>query len=93
MPPARSTHSGNCLSIRAVARDGNTVGGPGIGTSETRTFRLAKAEEYQGVGVEGAPGFVDGRRLDDLVAAQLEEIVQQQAIEGVVLHDQDTRPD
>jgi hypothetical protein len=46
---------GGLLSIRAVARDGNTVTGPGVGASETRTFRLAKSEEYDSVAVEGAP--------------------------------------
>jgi hypothetical protein len=46
---------GNVVSIRAVARDGNTVNGPGVGTSETRTFRLATKEEYDSIAVEGAP--------------------------------------
>ncbi len=46
---------GGLLSIRAVAHDGNTVSGPGVGTSETRTLRLAKPQEYDSVAVEGAP--------------------------------------
>ena len=46
---------GGRLSIRAVAHDGNTVSGPGAGVSETRTFRLAKADEYDSISVEGAP--------------------------------------
>ena len=31
---------GDVLNLRAVARDGNTVGGPGEGSSETRTIRI-----------------------------------------------------
>jgi hypothetical protein len=47
--------AGGRLSIRGVVRDDNTVSGPGIGTSETRTFRIAKAEEYDSIAVEGEP--------------------------------------
>jgi hypothetical protein len=46
---------GGLLSVRAVAQDGNTVNGPGVGTSETRTIRLAKGEEYDSVAIERAP--------------------------------------
>ena len=49
-------------------------------------------QQIEPAGVQGTPGFVDCRRLHHLVTAQLDEIVQQQPIEGVVLHDQDTRP-
>jgi hypothetical protein len=47
--------AGGRLSIRGVVRDDNTVSGPGIGTSETRTVRIAKAQEYDSVAVEGEP--------------------------------------
>ncbi|MBV6521035.1 MAG: hypothetical protein MNPFHGCM_01158 [Gemmatimonadaceae bacterium] len=45
---------GDIVHLRAVARDGNTVTGPGIGRSETRTLRVARAGEYDSVAVEGA---------------------------------------
>jgi hypothetical protein len=50
-----SLKPGDVVSIRAVVRDGNTVSGPGVGTSETRTYRLATKEEYDSIAVEGAP--------------------------------------
>ena len=46
---------GDVLHLRAVARDRNDVTGPGIGSSETRTFRIARTGEYDSVAVEGAP--------------------------------------
>jgi hypothetical protein len=36
---------GDVLHVRAVARDGNTVTGPGEGVSRTRVIRVARAEE------------------------------------------------
>jgi hypothetical protein len=50
-----SLKPGEIVSIRAIVRDGNTVSGPGIGTSETRTYRVATKEEYDSIAVEGAP--------------------------------------
>ena len=46
---------GDVLHLRAVARDANTVSGPGAGASETRAIRIARAGEYDSVAVEGAP--------------------------------------
>lgn len=43
---------GDVVSIRAIVRDGNTVSGPGVGTSDTRTFRLATKSEYDSVTVD-----------------------------------------
>jgi hypothetical protein len=43
---------GNVVHLRAVARDGNTVTGPGIGYSETRTFRIPRPGEGDSVSVE-----------------------------------------
>jgi hypothetical protein len=45
---------GDIVHIRAVARDGNNVSGPGIGSSETRTIRIARHDEYDSVAVEAA---------------------------------------
>lgn len=46
---------GDVVHLRAVARDHNTVSGPGTGTSESRTIRIARADEYDSVAVEQAP--------------------------------------
>jgi len=46
---------GDMVHLRAVARDGNTVSGPGLGASETRVLRVARSGEYDSVAVEGAP--------------------------------------
>lgn len=46
---------GDLLQVRAVARDGNTVAGPGVGASETRSIRVARPDEYDSLSVEAAP--------------------------------------
>ena len=46
---------GDMVHLRAVARDGNSVSGPGAGASETRVLRVARAGEYDSIAVEGAP--------------------------------------
>ena len=46
---------GDMVHLRAVARDGNTVSGPGVGASETRVLRVARAGEYDSIAVDGAP--------------------------------------
>ena len=46
---------GDILQLRAVARDANNVTGPGIGSSETRALRVARADEYDSVSVDAAP--------------------------------------
>jgi hypothetical protein len=71
MPPAPNTRTvtlsatlsldslhlapGDVVHLRAVARDDNTATGPGTGASETRTFRIARAGEYDSVAVAAAP--------------------------------------
>ena len=45
---------GDVVHVRAVARDANDVSGPGIGVSETRTIRIARADEYDSVAVDAA---------------------------------------
>jgi hypothetical protein len=55
---------GGRLSVRAVARDGNALSGPGIGTSETRTLRIATPGEYDSLAVDaGAPPPVDSAEV------------------------------
>ncbi len=46
---------GDMLHIRAVVRDRNNVTGPGVGTSDTRTLRIARTDEYDSVDVDPAP--------------------------------------
>lgn len=46
---------GDIVHVRAVARDANDASGPGIGTSETRSLRIARADEYDSVAVDAAP--------------------------------------
>jgi hypothetical protein len=46
---------GDLVHVRAVARDRNTVSGPTLGVSETRTLRIARADEYDSVAVDAAP--------------------------------------
>ena len=46
---------GDIVQLRAVARDANNVTGPGVGSSETRALRVARADEYDSVSVDAAP--------------------------------------
>ncbi|MDX2184346.1 MAG: hypothetical protein SFW08_10240 [Gemmatimonadaceae bacterium] len=67
--------AGDLIHLRAVARDGNTVTGPGVGGSDTRTLRIARPDEYDSVAVEGAPppdpkkGILSQRMLIQLTEA------------------------
>jgi len=45
---------GDVVSIRAIVRDANTLSGPSIGTSDTRTIRIARADEYDSTSIEAA---------------------------------------
>jgi hypothetical protein len=45
---------GDVVSIRAIVRDANTLSGPSIGTSDTRTIRVARADEYDSTSIEAA---------------------------------------
>ena len=46
---------GDLIHLRAVAQDRNDVTGPGVGVSETRTLRIARADEYDSVAVDPLP--------------------------------------
>lgn len=46
---------GDIVHLRAIATDRNDVSGPGRGASETRTLRVARADEYDSVAVDPAP--------------------------------------
>lgn len=65
---------GDVLSLRAVARDRNDVSGPGLGTSDTRTIRIARSDEYDSLAVEAiAPVFGDSALLSQRVILQRTE--------------------
>lgn len=65
---------GDVLQMRAVARDGNTVTGPGFGSSETRALRVARAGEYDSLSVEPAPpGEPEGPMLSQRMLIMLTE--------------------
>ncbi|MEO8294409.1 MAG: hypothetical protein ABI613_02760 [Gemmatimonadota bacterium] len=45
---------GNIVHLRAVARDGNSTTGPGVGYSETRTIRILRAGEGDSIAIDAA---------------------------------------
>src|SRR5579883_1004828 len=55
---------GTVLSVRAIAHDGNAIEGPGVGTSDTRTIRIATKEEADSIAVPGAAPTVSDRSLE-----------------------------
>jgi hypothetical protein len=68
---------GDMLQLRAVARDGNTIGGPGLGSSETRAIRVARAGEYDSVAVEAAPpAEAEGQVLSQRMLINLAEALE-----------------
>jgi len=65
---------GDVVSIRAITHDVNTLSGPGIGTSDTRTFRVARADEYDSVSVDAAaPAPVDSSAMSQRMLIQMTE--------------------
>ena len=73
-------NQGDVVSIRAIAQDGNTLSGPGLSTSDTRTFRIARAEEYDSVAVDAAaPLPVDTAAMSQrMLIAMTEKLVKEQ---------------
>jgi hypothetical protein len=66
------------LHLRAVARDGNTVNSPGVGTSETRVIRIARPGEYDSLAVDAAaPSDVDKDVISERMLIMLAEALQQ----------------
>lgn len=70
---------GDVISIRAIAQDVNTLTGPGIATSDTRTLRIARADEYDSVSVEpAAPLPVDTAAMSQrMLIAATEKLVKE----------------
>ncbi len=46
---------GDMMHVRMTAHDGNTLSGPSLGTSETRTIRIPRPDERDSVAVEQLP--------------------------------------
>ncbi len=68
---------GDVLQLRAVARDANDVTGPGLGSSETRAIRVARAGEYDSVSVDPAPpGEPEGQVLSQRMLINLTEALE-----------------
>ena len=55
---ALALQPGDVVHVRAVATDANNVTGPGHGSSETRTLRIARTGEYDSVDVEALPSIM-----------------------------------
>jgi len=67
-------NQGDVVSIRAVAQDVNTLSGPGLATSDTRTFRIARADEYDSVAVDAAaPPPIDSSALSQRMLIMMTE--------------------
>ena len=71
---------GDVVSIRAIVRDANTLSGPSIGTSDTRTIRVARANEYDSVSIEAAaPPPVDSSAMSQrMLILMTEELIKKE---------------
>ena len=71
---------GDVVSVRAIVHDANTLTGPSIGTSETRTFRVARTDEYDSVAVDAAgPLPIDSTATSQrMLIAMAEKLVREQ---------------
>jgi hypothetical protein len=71
---------GDVVSIRAIVRDGNTLSGPSIGTSDTRTIRIARADEYDSTSIEAAaPPPVDSSAISQrMLILMTEELIRKE---------------
>jgi hypothetical protein len=68
---------GDILHLRAVARDGNTVTGPGVGMSETRAIRIARRDEYDSLAVDAAaPSDAEKDAISERMLIMLAEALQ-----------------
>lgn len=78
--PAYKIGPGDLISIRAIARDNNSLTGPSLGTSDTRTFRVARADEYDSVSIEAAaPPPVDSSAMSQrMLIIMTEALVKKQ---------------
>ncbi|MEX2109572.1 MAG: DUF4175 family protein [Gemmatimonadaceae bacterium] len=71
---------GDVISMRAIVQDGNTLSGPGIATSDTRTIRIARAGEYDSLSINAAaPQPLDTTAVSQrMLIAMTEQLVRDQ---------------
>ena len=71
---------GDIVSMRAIAQDDNTLSGPGIATSDTRTIRIVRASEYDSLAIEAAaPPPLDSSVVSQrMLVAMAEQLVKDQ---------------
>jgi hypothetical protein len=71
---------GDVVSMRAIARDGNTLSEPGVATSDTRTIRIARAGEYDSLSINAAaPAPLDSSALSQrMLIGMTEQLVREQ---------------
>ena len=71
---------GDVVSMRAIAQDGNTLSGPGVATSDTRTIRIARAGEYDSLAIEAAaPQPIDSSATSQrMLILMTEQLVREQ---------------
>ena len=85
---------GDVLHLRAVARDAHPSSGREAGTSETRSFRIARASEYDSIAVEPAPPpAVDKSLLSQRMLLMLTERLEQRRprVSAMVVRDESRR--
>jgi hypothetical protein len=71
--------AGDIVHLRAMARDAHPSSAREYGSSETRSFRIARAAEYDSVAVEPAPPLeVDKSRLSQRMLLMLTEKLEKQ---------------
>ena len=71
---------GDLVSMRALARDENTLSGPGLASSDTRTIRIVRASEYDSLAIEAAaPPPIDSSVVSQrMLVAMAEKLVKEQ---------------
>jgi hypothetical protein len=71
---------GDVVSMRAIAQDRNTLSGPGVASSDTRTIRIARAGEYDSLSINAiAPIPLDSSAVSQrMLIAMTEKLVREQ---------------
>jgi hypothetical protein len=71
---------GDVVSMRAIVQDRDSLSGPGVATTDTRTIRIARAGEYDSLSVNAAPPTpIDSSALSQrMLIAMTEQLVREQ---------------
>jgi hypothetical protein len=71
---------GDVVSMRAIAQDRNSISGPGISMSDTRTIRIVRASEYDSLSIEAAaPPPLDSSAMSQrMLIVMTEQLVREQ---------------